>query len=237
MRHGTRFWATLVAVVALVAGGSSALADHLFPDSTDEQAFHEQVGYIAGAGCATGFDDGTFRPNQSITRQQFAAWMNRCGGRAAEGSGGQLSQTASGHTNAVVDTEVLTIEAGAAASDVSIGGFVLVQGSVIARTADAGDCPCFVQASVATPDRDGNLEPDLGVQSYSTIPAGLTDIGEGFATIPVEAVLPVEPGEVLDIGFRAFFVDANASPVAFEPRLTALYVPFGPDGDNTLPFE
>jgi hypothetical protein len=225
-------WAAALVVTVVVSASTAAVANHVFPDVAPNSAFHTEVANVVGAGCATGFNDGTFRPLDAPTRQQFAAWMNRCGGRVAAGSSGTAIQSTSGHLNAVFDDDVLAITAGAAPADTSVGGFVWVEGSIIARTNDAGDCPCFVQAAVRDPADDTE-----GTQAFSTIPTGNTDIGEGFTTIPVSAVFPIDPGETKTFGFRAFFQDANAASVSFQPRLTAIYVPFGPDGDNTLGFE
>jgi S-layer homology domain len=225
-------WFAIVVVVAVTAGGATALANHVFPDSTDNQAFHEQVGLVAGAGCTTGFPDGTFHPLDAVNRQQFAAGINRCGGRVARGSNaGQATEDDDDY----IDPDVLTITAGAVDSEVAVGGFVLIQGTVIARTASGATCPCFVQASAW--DDSAPLGQEQGVQSFSTIPQGNTALNEAFTTIPIFDVFPIDPGETADFGFRAIYEDGDTPTVTFEPRLTAIYVPFGPDGDNTIDFE
>src|SRR4029450_5287462 len=101
-------------------------------DSTDNQAFHEQVGLVAGAGCTTGFPDGTFHPLDAVNRQQFAAGINRCGGRVARGSNaGQATEDDDDY----IDPDVLTITAGAVDSEVAVGGFVLLPGTGTPQTA------------------------------------------------------------------------------------------------------
>jgi hypothetical protein len=63
-----------------------------------------------------------------------------------------------------------------------------------------------------------------------------TALNEASTTIPIFDVFPIDPGETADFGFRAIYEDGDTPTVTFVPRLTALYVPFGPDGDNTLAF-
>jgi len=51
-------------------------------------------------------------------------------------------------------------------------------------------------------------------------------------------VTTIESDEVLTINVNAFFVDANVTGgIVVNPTFSAVYVPFGPDGDNTVEFE
>jgi len=139
---------SVAAAVALVVGRASAvLANHVFPDSTDGQALHTQVGNVAGAGCATGFPNGTFDPQGNVNRQQFAAWMNRCAGRVARLNGSNATLATSGSA-AKQTIGTITIQAGAT-GDIATGGFVVISGNIRAETTNPANCPCFVQAEVA----------------------------------------------------------------------------------------
>ena len=77
-----RFVLTVLAVFASGVGGV-AYANH-FSDVPGTHFFHPEVAAIAGAGCATGFNDGTFRPGDNTTRGQFAFWFNNCAPRVGD---------------------------------------------------------------------------------------------------------------------------------------------------------
>ena len=75
-----------VAVLALsallilgVAGG--VVASDQFNDVPDDHPFHDQIGWMADTGISTGYDGGTeFRPNNPVTRQAMAVFMQRLAG-------------------------------------------------------------------------------------------------------------------------------------------------------------
>jgi hypothetical protein len=229
MGNPARRIVALVALTVVVSSTTTAVANHLFPDVATNSAFHTEIGNIVGAGCATGFHDGTFRPLDAPTRQQFAAWMNRCGGRLMPERSAAASTSTSGPGGAVLLGDS-TITAGAT-GDAATGGFVLLTGTVVVRTSNPANCPCFVQAAIHDMDED----VDVGANSFSTVPQGATDLsGEGFTTIPLYATVPIEPDSTRTFGFRAFFVDANVGTVTFNTRLTGIYVPFGPTGTDVL---
>jgi hypothetical protein len=74
---------TRALVAAAVAGGlvlgagGASWANHDFPDVPASNPFHSQISWMADAGITGGFGDGTFRPGQSVTRGQMAAFMQR----------------------------------------------------------------------------------------------------------------------------------------------------------------
>lgn len=55
---------------------ASANTEPVFSDTVDYWG-RSYVDWLKTAGITTGYDDGTFRPNQSITRQQFAVMLYR----------------------------------------------------------------------------------------------------------------------------------------------------------------
>lgn len=55
---------------------ASANTEPIFSDTVDYWG-QSYVDWLKTAGITTGYDDGTFRPNQSITRQQFAVMLYR----------------------------------------------------------------------------------------------------------------------------------------------------------------
>ena len=222
---------TLIALVALtvaVSAATNAVADDLFPDVPDS-GFHDQIGNIANAGCASGFNDGTFRPQAATTRGQFAAWMNRCGGRTTDVINDNINLTTSGAGAAqVVGSVALTA---GATGDLATGGFATVSGAVRARTSNPALCPCFVQAQVW----DVVAGEEVGPPQFSAIPAGTTELnGENFTTIPVQAVVEMAPDSTRTFGVKIHFVDANVGTINVSTHLSAQYFPFGPTGTDQL---
>jgi hypothetical protein len=57
--------------------GGTAIASHQFSDVSDSNIFHDDIDWLVDNNIATGFDDGTFRPSQPVTRQAMAAFMRR----------------------------------------------------------------------------------------------------------------------------------------------------------------
>jgi hypothetical protein len=104
----------LVAVMAAVVGAGTAVwASHQFSDVGNTHPFHAEISDVADACVIAGFDDGTFRPSNPVTRQAVAAFLARGLGRVevAEGPSGFLpgddgGATAGPMTLATVDVEV-----------------------------------------------------------------------------------------------------------------------------------
>ncbi len=64
--------------VALTAGaGAALLGSAVFPDVRSGTFYDEAVGEMYGAGIIKGFDDGTFHPNDYVTRGQVAVLFKR----------------------------------------------------------------------------------------------------------------------------------------------------------------
>jgi Leucine-rich repeat (LRR) protein len=49
----------------------------VFPDVTETHRFYEEIQYLTGNGIITGFPDGSFRPNETVTRAQAAIMIGR----------------------------------------------------------------------------------------------------------------------------------------------------------------
>lgn len=63
------------AVAAGVAGGAAYAAS--FSDVPVNHPFYDEIEWVAEAGIAQGYDDGTYRPGEPVTRQAMAAFMQR----------------------------------------------------------------------------------------------------------------------------------------------------------------
>jgi hypothetical protein len=217
----------LLSVVAFAAAtGGVAFGNHVFPDVATNSPFHQEVANVAGAGIATGFPNGTYHPQDPVNRQQMAAFMNRGSGRVAFGeSGGFVNATTN---NVPVDIASVTVTAGATGA-AATGGFVLVTGSVNAESLDFGDCPCSIFADVEADNpvvSSGGQHEQLG-----NVPGPGSVVKAGFG---VTAVFEIGPDETRTFTLRGQHFDADDPTVKFDGDLSAIYVPFGPDGGNDL---
>lgn len=221
-----RFWAGMIGVVvvtaAVVSTATVAVATHTFPDVSDNSPFHTEVGNIVGAGIATGFPDNTFRPKDPVNRQQFAAWMNRGGGRVEWDSGTALNLT----NNAPQTVASITIEAGAA--DGSSGhGYVLLTATLDVLTTDADSCPCRVTSEIVRTN-----DAVAGPTRFATIPGDMEDQFGGAATLASQWLVQIEAGQTRTFDLKARFIDADLPGATAGGELSAVYVPFRGDGGN-----
>lgn len=72
----------LVAFTAIIsfALGGVAFSAHDFSDVPDSHPFHDDISWMAEEGVAEGFLDGSYRPEQPVSRQAMAAFMRRLAG-------------------------------------------------------------------------------------------------------------------------------------------------------------
>lgn len=212
-------------VVALVAGGVGALASDQFSDVPTSHPFHEEIGAIADAGISTGYGDGTFRPDRDVSRGAMAAFLERSGGRVGETSG-LATLNSSGTPEAQVAS--LHVEAGAAGEG---DGFVLVSGTARFNTGDEQNCPCKIMAHL---HRAGKGSAAIAVTTLGSIP---DESGLVYDSMSLEHVFPVPADSVREFELRVELADDDVGDVHARGDMTAIYVPFGPDGDSTLDFE
>ena len=74
--------ASIVGVTALIVAPLTAYAIHDFTDVPDSNTFHEDISAIADAGVTLGCnppDNDEYCPDDNVTREQMAAFMNRLG--------------------------------------------------------------------------------------------------------------------------------------------------------------
>ncbi len=103
------------ALVSMLAATVGALAADRFSDVAADHQFRDEIGWMADSGISEGFDDGTFRPTNAVTRQAMAAFMQRLAGHdpdvepivhAASLDGYEFVVAAEETTDAVIDMEV-----------------------------------------------------------------------------------------------------------------------------------
>lgn len=137
MQRWTERVATMAAIVilaSLAAFGGAAQASHGFSDVDDEHPFHDEIGAIADAGITTGYDDGTFRPGEAVTRQAMAAFLTRASAQAHARTD-SVSLTPAQPT-VIVDMATMS-------SPVATGStWVLASVDVAFATPHEASCPC-----------------------------------------------------------------------------------------------
>jgi hypothetical protein len=205
-------------------GGVAGAGGDLFSD-IGSHAFRAQINRIGRAGCASGFDDGTFRPNGNVTRGQFAFWTNNCGGRAAFDDG-QTTLTAPS------DAELLNIHltGGGTNTEFAQGGFVVVTAAVDAEvTTDVAQCPCRIDASV----HDVNDDDDSGIR-IATLAGTPDSSGSASASLSVVAVFPIDADETKEFELNVSYGDNQSPDITFRGDMSAVFVPFGADGDRAF---
>lgn len=92
------------ATVEVVFGcdGGDLCASHSFGDVTHDDWFHDTVDWAVDEGIFHGYDDGTFGPNDTLTREQAATVMyNYFGGTTGSGSAGMSDVGNDWYTDAV----------------------------------------------------------------------------------------------------------------------------------------
>lgn len=62
---------------SVIAGGGVAYASHSFPDVPTSNQFHDDIDFMESRNISGGFGDGTYRPNNNVTRGQMARFMNK----------------------------------------------------------------------------------------------------------------------------------------------------------------
>jgi hypothetical protein len=75
--YGTMTRGQLAAVLYRMAGSPEVDTTASFSDVASDAYYAKAVAWAAQTGITGGYEDGTFRPGQAITRQQFAAFLYR----------------------------------------------------------------------------------------------------------------------------------------------------------------
>lgn len=84
-------WRSHLLVGALVVGvmlgsatTSAVWASHTFSDVPTNSPFHDDIGWMTEHGIANGYDDGTYKPTNPVSRQAFAAFLHRYNGEITQ---------------------------------------------------------------------------------------------------------------------------------------------------------
>ena len=71
---------------SMITGTVAFAAGKTFTDVPPSHPFATEIGKVAGACIAGGYQDGTYRPNDPVTRQAMAAFLSRAGSTVFEGA-------------------------------------------------------------------------------------------------------------------------------------------------------
>ena len=219
----------LVALVGLVAGlaGGAAMA-LTFPDVNG--GFEDQIDAITDAGCASGFNDGTFQPRGNTTRGQFAFWLNNCGGRVAHASS---TSTLTGGTGSVVALTDSITTGGATGSGQN--QFIHLQGTVTVGTngsSYATFCGNLFLCQFKVQLFNGGTKL---AEQVLQIEGAESTMEQTRIPVAVNAAFSVATGTTTNYSLRVEGVNINASQMKIHERqLTGMVLPFGATGGNTL---
>jgi hypothetical protein len=98
----TKLWITAVGglVVGCLLSAVAWAGGQTFTDVGETHPFFDEIEQFAEAGISSGFDDGSYRPGQAVSRQAMAAFMTRGLGQARIASAG--TDLATGNPNVAV---------------------------------------------------------------------------------------------------------------------------------------
>jgi hypothetical protein len=237
----------VVAVTALVASGVGvALASHQFRDVGSGNFFHDEIAAIVDGGCATGFNDNTFKPADPATRGQFAYWTSNCGARVAHKSGVVDLEPGTDQFRDIV-VEPGAVGSGSAFVVLTVSWYAVSQGITEGASATAPDkpevqllgapppCPCRVTVSPRIREPDGH---GLGITRDVWPTDASTRLDpDMFLSASDTFVEPITGGEQVTLGAKFRYEPTNdsfAENVRVVYRITAVVVPFGWDGTQNL---
>jgi hypothetical protein len=221
----------VAALTALLTSGAAFAASGSFSDVADDHPFADEIAAIAEAGIMSGAADGTFSPDDDVTRGSMAAFLSRGLGRAAADSG-----TAS-DTGDRVEQPVAEVQIRAGADGSQAGGYVVVTGNVNGSFL-AADCPCHVRSELL--DVTDNTERAANIQSMGNTPTLVT---AGFVSVTSTWVFPIAGGQTKIFRLNGSSYVEGASTGQLSGQITAVYVPFdglgnspeAPDTDSSTP--
>jgi hypothetical protein len=204
------------AVVSYAGGGGP------FPDVPGSHPFATEIENMANAGITGGFPDGTFRPDNPVTRASMAAFLGRGLGRTSYRAIPEQEITADATS---ISLPFIEIAPGAIGS--GNNGYVVVTAAIeVDRNSDTCVCSAYIQIQ-ASKNNFANI--DFVSDSHS---ADL-DTGMTYTTISHTVVVLVEPGSNYRFRVRAnnnVNVLHGTDRTTFSGSMSAIYVPYGWDG-------
>lgn len=221
-RLTTRLRMSVVAI-GLVAGmlgsvAGAAFAAHQFSDVPTNHFFHGNINALVDSGCATGYNDGTYKPAQNVTRGQVAQQLTQCGTRVAQNAGPNISNPADGVTNTVGN---VAMTAGGSNPNT---GFVLVMGQANMAGDETADCPCRLTVEL----KNVNTNTTVGTVTTVIGPDDDCIIGLTCGTVSTQHVFAAgnsTAGNTFQALARLSTVGDNTG-YTVNGNVIAMYVPF-----------
>jgi hypothetical protein len=196
--------------VAGAAGlGGAAYASHQFSDVSNGHPFHEEIAAIADAGITTGFEDGTYRPSQPVSRGAMAAFMSRGFSRVVTATSSETMTS-----NVVVPIVSVEIEPPGTPEG---SGYVVVTGT--GQVSAGTGCPCTVRYTIST-------DTSLGADFVHTTVGAPGEIAVGYEGLAVQEVFSVDGGAFTTFNLNVQVLDSDATALQGQGTITAVYVPF-----------
>jgi hypothetical protein len=211
------------ALVALVISGGVAVAGGGFTDVPPSYPFADEIDAIAQAGITTGFNDGTYRPGDPVSRGAMAAFMGRGFGRAAYGV--DSDSNPADNTN----TSGAQVQITAGATGTGTTGYVVVQGTAQMSTAEA-DCQCTLAMEIV------DVTDNVFGSTRTSMSNDVNAIGINVHSTSAQARFVIEDEEThtYRVRFRATTAGGNTA-ITVSSDITAVYVPFDGFGNQGAP--
>jgi hypothetical protein len=206
----------MVVVLAVLASlTATAVANHI-SDVPNSNPFHDEIAQFVGAGCATGFPDGSFHPQDEVKRQQMARFVRNCGGRVQHDQGGVTLTSGSPNANDVAAVDLTTGAQGAGTE-----GYALIEVDVTLTSNASGDpnCPC---GGLINLRQNGGL---VDFREWDVPQVDLFTQGVSFSE-----VVTVQTGEVNDYQVD-LALTAGTANITVIADITATYYPFNGAGN------
>lgn len=221
-QRGRLGFAALIATFGLVAGLAGGAFALSFTD-TPGNFFEDEIDLITDAGCASGFNDGSFQPAGNTTRGQFAYWLNNCGGRVKSQSATN-TLTYGGTAQQVVLTGSITVP--------GVSGSGQTQMLELSGIAEVGTtvndfnsfCQSVVSCTIKVQLYNGGTKVGEQTATWLNYTGGMDN---QFLAVPVQAVFEVPTGSTVNYGLRVepSGLEASAGKV-FARSLVATLHPF-----------
>ena len=195
-------------------------------------AYESQITNIANAGCASGFNDGTFRPQEGTKRGQFAYWLNNCGGRVAYARSGATLTFANSETVALTDSIRTGGVAGAGQTQ-----FLRVTGTAEVGSTQqdfANFCDSLLECNIDVILYVNNPTATEVARHQASWVTGYSSPNE-YETLTVDAVVQVPTDTTISYSLRVQGNNLNPSMgKVLDRSLVAEVIPFGATGGTSL---